>query len=112
MTDPFVRLVVRAEAAGQDGKAALARLALRALGQAKAAAGAEPLDRKAIEQALNAPTKPKAERVSRKTYESVLAQMVADDLFRAGKRGNADTWTWIGAATDDPVGEELADDGE
>jgi hypothetical protein len=105
MDEDFVRLVVREDAGGLEGKEALARRLLTTLGQAQAAAGAEPLSRKSIEAALNGRTKPKAERVSRKTYEAVLAQMVADDLFHPGTRGNATTWTWIG-----PPAEEVEDD--
>jgi hypothetical protein len=103
--EPSVRLVVRDEAAGLLGKQALARRLLNALGQAQAAtAGAKPLTRRAIEEALNGTSRPKEERVSKRTYEPVLADLVAEGLFHTSRVGNADVWAWTGPAGED--GEE------
>lgn len=74
--DDFVRLIVRDEAAGQGGKEALARRFLTVLGQESAVAR-DYLTRKVIEARLNDRSRPKAERVSRKIFEAVLAEMVA-----------------------------------
>jgi DnaB-like helicase N terminal domain/AAA domain len=96
--EDFVRLTSREEA-GNQGKESLARQLLAQLGRERAAAGTR-LTRKAIEGRLNDPSKPKPERVSRKVYEAVLGQMVADGLFATLKQGNADTWSWVGPAED------------
>jgi AAA domain-containing protein len=98
--DDFVRLIVRDEAVGQGGKDALARRLLTVLGQESAAAS-DYLTRKAIEARLNDKSRPKAERVSRKIFEAVLAEMVTDGLFRTSQQGHADVWTWTGPDLDE-----------
>jgi hypothetical protein len=96
--DPFVRLVV--QAATTESKDVLARGLLTQLGLEAAITG-QSLTRKAIELRLNDASKPKDERVSRKIYEAVLAQMVGDGLFQATKQGNAHAWAWTGPTKDE-----------
>ena len=77
--DPHVRLTVTAADTPADAanKQALARLRLIDLAQAHPV-----LDRKLIEKTLNDRTKPDAERVSDKVWESVIAEMTSEKLFK------------------------------
>jgi DnaB-like helicase N terminal domain/AAA domain len=97
--DDWIRLTLR-EAGGDGGMDALARRLLTTLGRETALTNTS-LTRKRIEAALNDPSRPKTERVSKKIYEAVLDKMVAAGLFNALKVGNADHWTWIGPAQDE-----------
>jgi hypothetical protein len=94
-----VRLAVT-KAADPASKDALARQRLRQLG----AAQPEGIDRKAIEAALNPTGRPSAERVSKKIWERVLAELTEAGAFKTFKRGNADLWRWIG--DDEPGGDD------
>jgi hypothetical protein len=54
------------------------------------------LTRAAIEAALNPPDRPRAERLSAKTWLPVLTALTADGLFAQGHEGRATAWTWLG----------------
>jgi Bifunctional DNA primase/polymerase, N-terminal/AAA domain/Primase C terminal 1 (PriCT-1) len=73
------------------GKADRARLALLALARLHPAG----ITRKMIEDDLNAPSKAKAARMSRKTYNPALAALEADKTFEAFPQGNADAWRLV-----------------
>ena len=101
--DPSIRLALTAATpATAESKARRARGLLTAMG---AASGGAWLTRRTIETTLNPPGKPKAERVSERTWGPVLGEMTAEHLFEAGKEGRADAWRWIG-----PVPTETDDD--
>ncbi len=92
VADDFVRLTLKAESAGNGSKEALARRLLTQLGQAHPEG--HWFDRRSIEAALNAKDRAKTERVSKKIWEAVLAQMAEERLFETSNRGNATTWRW------------------
>jgi hypothetical protein len=92
VADEFVRLTLKAEGASTGSKEALARRLLTQLGQTHSEGHA--FDRRSIEAALNAKDQPNTERVSKKIWETVLAQMTEERLFEASNRGNATTWRW------------------
>jgi hypothetical protein len=95
LEEDFVRLILKSDTAMGAGKELLAEQLLTKLGCAAAADG-RPFRRADVEAALNQRDKPKAERVSKKTYEPVLARMVAEKRLEHTKVGNADGWNWIG----------------
>jgi hypothetical protein len=107
ITDPFVRLVLKTPPAAGLGKEFVARQLLTRMGAA-APPGTAFL-RKMIEATINNPAAPRRDRVSKKIWESVLAEMVAEGLFQQGKEGRAAAWSWIGAEDED---DELAPEAE
>ena len=48
----------------------------------------------------------------RRARGEFVAVLNSDDLFLPGKRGHAETWTWIGAVTDDQSDIEVGDEAE
>jgi len=88
--DPAITLTLAAkpEAAG---KAAGARQRLVALARIHPAG----ITRKMIEAALNDPGRPKRERVSRKTYDPILADLEASGAFEGFSAGQADAWRLV-----------------
>jgi hypothetical protein len=58
-----------------------------------------------IEADLNAPDKPRAARISRKTYNPALAALELDKTFEAFTQGNADTWCLV----EDPEASETSE---
>ncbi|HXJ80795.1 MAG TPA: bifunctional DNA primase/polymerase [Candidatus Methylomirabilis sp.] len=95
LEDPWIVLRLSADAPPVPAatKEVLARQRLIELGKKTPNAW---LTRKTIDAELNHESLPKAQRLSKRSWEPALASLTADMVFETGKQGNAHAWRWVG----------------